>query len=544
MPKRRPYPTSPKQHAINRKAESILSCILAKDWLVHPIRERDDYGRDLFIESIVDFEPSGKMFHVQLKGIEDPKFNGLGHIIYPIETRVLRYYWERVSEPAFLFLIDITAEQGWYCFIQGELAAANAKEKLAKQQTMGLTIRLDNKVRDTVKLRAALDHAIAFMREKNPGSLQAAFRAAAAKHVEIDPHFKISGAHVKEGQTRYDLIQIKPFSLSLTVAEAKVPAVAPKIASLFEYGKPIELTTDEVDFAGLPLFDKAKADGMRGHVLFVPENAVATEIMFSSENLQRPFSLTLTGKFMRGTKGCIVSAKIAGAPLGAEVQVNREDLEKKQVGAIRFTWELAEWIGKPLVNLPHLEPVTAFLRAITAGEIVKTVLTQLGNRLVGGRTGGRPSEILRGEESLCRMLILAREAALAAGFKTVVPDAEKIAAFEWGNVEIAHDLIKTGQYQGKAPGFRLQFDARNQNEPAGLLFKDSNQISGSFCFQIDRYAVEVLGDSWLLGDVLYEVGPTTCHLIKPANDNPYAEIRGTPETVLRITRRTKEVNSA
>jgi hypothetical protein len=531
------YPKVTTGQNIDRQAKAVVDMLLAKDWLVHQIVEHD-FGRDYLIESVVDGHPSGKMFHAQLKGSGSVEFDGNGRTGWSLETPHLRYYGDLVREPVFLFVIDVAAGQGWFCFVQEQLATTEAKVKLATQKSMRLELRLDQPLADRERLRGALDHALWFMREKNPGSLQAALRAAAAKQEAIDPNFAVIGAEVTDGNTCLRLAPKGPFSFSLRVPRKNVPAVVPRIEEMFQFGRSVELTTDEIEFEGLPTFTKAKDDGLRGHLIFTPGNALPCEVTISSDGRKHGFSLTFVGELTRGSEGGLVVAGVKDTPLGIELRLSLESLKAKKVAGIEFTWRLAAWVGKPLSTLSHIEPIVAFWNALAMGAPIRVSMTQSGNRLVRGKFRRKQMPApYRALHELCRMLQKAREVAIARRFETRMQDGENLLKFDWDDIDVAHALVTTGVYKRPAPKLVLQMNPAADNTKFLDAFQGAEQIAGWSRVEMHPYTVTVFGEAWDLGDAVLEVGPATMHKVL-IDGKPLAEIRGKEGTQLHIERGT------
>jgi len=529
------YPVSSVGQMIDRQAKAVMDRFLTKDCLVHRIVE-NDFGRDYLVELLLGSQPSGTMFHVQLKGSRVVTFDKTGHTHWPIQTRHLRYYWDRVAEPVFLVVADVTAEQGWFCFVQGQLASPEAKAKLGAQKSLTLDLRLDHSLADAAKLRAAVDEARRFMREKNPGSLQAALRAAAAEHSTIDPHFTVTGAEINGANTCFKLTPKAPFSFKIHVPSPTAPAVVPRLQDLFRYGRPIELTTDEVEFEGLPLFSHSKTKGLSGHLAFTTGNALPCEITLSTDQKAHPFSLTLVGKMSRGTDGGLIVGQLKDAPLGIELLLNREQLLEQKAVAIEFTWDLFAWIGQPLSTLAQLEPLAGFWETLQAGSGILATITQSGNRLFRGRFGRKSlPKRYRSLHALCLMLRQAREIAILRHFATKLPDAKQLLDFDWTDIELAHSLVIAGRSERAAPNFRMRVEPLPGNKKFKAQFKDKKQIEGFIRVVMNPYSINAFGERWELGDAILEAGPVIVRQSDAAGKG-LAEILGRPRTRLSVTR--------
>lgn len=538
------YPTVSDAHTTDRQAKAIVERLLAKDWLVKRMPEYD-YGHDYLIEAVIGSQPSGNEFHAQLKGTKTVTFDPIGRAHWALETRHLRYYWDRVDVPVFLMLVDVTAEQGWFCFVQGELATQTAQERLTCQKTITLDLRIDNSLANTTKLRAALDSARLFMREKNPGSVKAALRAAAPKFVRNDPHFEITGAEVDGAHTCLKIAPKGPFSFSIRVPPTKASIVAPRIKELFCYGRPLEVNTDEVEFENLPLFANAKADGLRGHLAFRPDDSLECEITISANRKGILLSLVFPSRLTRGTEGGLLIGQLKDAPLGIELKLSRRDLAKNKAATIEFKWDFARWVDKSLVTLPQLEPLVSFWETLLRATPINLVVTQSGNRLFGGRFGGTQlPEHYQEFYALCLMLRKAREVAIALHLQTKIPAVDQLYAFDWTDIDIAHALIRGRGYKRTDPNLSMSFNPYPDNDRFSILFRDRSEVGGSVRLEIDSYSIQVFGESWNLGGALQEMGPITCHLQKQDDGTALVQVRGGENTVLRIVKMKDEARIA
>ena len=134
------HPTIGPSYEVQKDAERLFEDWLPKRWL--PRKEIPDVHVDFCVEVVNEGEPSGSLFRVQVKGrsIYKRKAKMLGE---PFKTKHLRYYL-KCEEPVFLFLIDPTAKQGHWIFIQRYLKE-NVQSDILRVQTK-FRIRFDTQI--------------------------------------------------------------------------------------------------------------------------------------------------------------------------------------------------------------------------------------------------------------------------------------------------------------------------------------------------------------------------------------------------------------
>jgi hypothetical protein len=103
-------------HVIDTKAVKAVICAIPDHWVVRELTERD-YGIDLVVEIFEaagmdkkgheKFEASGGLFHIQVKGTENPvKVTKNGYVSQSLTKTFLKYV-ESFSVPSFLFRVDL-----------------------------------------------------------------------------------------------------------------------------------------------------------------------------------------------------------------------------------------------------------------------------------------------------------------------------------------------------------------------------------------------------------------------------------------------------
>lgn len=492
-----------------------------------------DYGLDGLIEAIVDGHPSGRMVFFQQKGTRGLEFNDNGRASWPMETIHLRAYRDITPLPVFLLLVDVEAGAGWYCDLWPEIERLG--DNVDENKSATVWVRLDSMIRDLDGLLAAMDRAIADFRERNPGSLQAAFRAEARAHESIDPNFKVVKAEVSANGTCFTIAPAREFSFNISVPGGSTEA-AEKIRDLVNFGRPLKLTTNEANFQGLPFFEWAKSKGFVGALSFRPEKMYDCQVAFSAGPPDQ-LTFTVPGKVSAGASGIAIEAALPKAPLSLSLRIDRRDIEQgaKRVGTLNLSWDLDAWKGAELKRLPWIRQITALWRKLFAMQRVDIEFLIDGNCITNGSFGDhRPGPVFETYHALCEMLLKAHELASDCDLAFKVPSIEELEDFEWANVDAAHALHFNRTYESPAPNAKWQFTLTDKSRLEALRAKGL-PASGWGKFVHESYGLRMFGDVFWVRDVVCEVGPITWREVSGQGDS-CMEMIGDETTRITLSR--------
>lgn len=182
------HPTIGLSYEVQKAAELLFKSWLPKRWL--PREENPDVHIDFCVEVVNDGEPSGSLFRVQVKGrsIHKRKAKKLAE---PLETKHLRYYLQ-CKEPVFIFLIDPTAKQGHWIFIQRYLKEKIRSDILRVQKELAIPFDAQCSLENQPLFEKELRDAWSYMRNLHPGSPVAAILAEKRRLEQLDPNASVS----------------------------------------------------------------------------------------------------------------------------------------------------------------------------------------------------------------------------------------------------------------------------------------------------------------------------------------------------------------
>ena len=98
----------PTQHIIDAEAQKILQNLLPSEWAVRDLKP--DYGIDYMVEIFENFQSTGKVFYIQLKGSDQEIKENTFHKQMDIGT--LEYYSTHIL-PVLLVFVSINTKQVW-----------------------------------------------------------------------------------------------------------------------------------------------------------------------------------------------------------------------------------------------------------------------------------------------------------------------------------------------------------------------------------------------------------------------------------------------
>lgn len=132
----------PKQHKIDSRAQKIFLSNCPDNWSTSELS--NDYGIDYFVQVFEDDdagESTKISFIIQLKGTEN--YNQTDNYVkFPMKVDTLKYYFNKVSVPVFLVVVDVISEDSCWLFLQRyineELETNNPSWKSKKTVTLYL----------------------------------------------------------------------------------------------------------------------------------------------------------------------------------------------------------------------------------------------------------------------------------------------------------------------------------------------------------------------------------------------------------------------
>ena len=188
----------PRTHEIDKEAMVVLESFLPSSWVVNP--QHPDYGKDYLVEVVEDQELTGFNFFAQLKGEESVQLiEGGSFVSFPLQKKHAIYYTDKLKQPIFLVLVDVSRKVGYWLFLQKHLLDDWPHQKWRFQKTVSVQLPTSNTLADTDALRAAVKEAHDYMAARHPAAIASAIRAERQRVEQLDPRMEVHIAATEQG---------------------------------------------------------------------------------------------------------------------------------------------------------------------------------------------------------------------------------------------------------------------------------------------------------------------------------------------------------
>lgn len=388
--------TVSKSHQIDESAQRIFRSRLPESWVIK--KQDPDYHIDYIVEMVDDEELTGLDFHVQLKGSKSIK-RKKSSISFPMKTKHLRYYRNKVRRPVFLILVDVKEAKCYWLFVQkyindfiGDINKVDALKKT-------VNIPLENVLFDVDVFGEKVVEADKYMRELWPSSIHSAVQEEIKRMNMLDPRIDVD-VEFKGEMIRYAM-EAKPDSgfsanLSINVGEDELH----KIRDMVDYGGAFNFSSGQVSIAGSELLSKLLESNEYSNVGIEfgkhseKEFELELELAFNSK------SNTLSGiegLLYKGEKGFRFDGELRDSPFSINL-IGTYTGDRKFNIRFNSNFDPKKWFGRKVDNLPHFDKLYRFFGGFDAKSKLKFCVTLLkeGNILTGGcADDGVPVKIIQ-----------------------------------------------------------------------------------------------------------------------------------------------------
>jgi len=347
-------------HKINDKGRKYFEQSFdLEHWIVRSEgSEQKDYFIDYTLELVENDNPTGEAIRVQLKSRKSLKVKN-GIVSQRVKTHHFRYWAEQCDRPVFLVVVDTSRENGYAVFIQ-EWADRNLQNLNTdwKDKTT-IEIKFDNQyiISNAGPVKQYAYGAIRYMREKFPGSIEAAVRHQREKIEALDPRFSADIQYI--GQRKVIGLNAKEeVNLKLTV-KGKIDAM--KLSDTLAFGKESHLDANNVFFEGSDLI-KEMMQGKDGVISFEPSKPIAAEFRFFDSN-SKEFLFVIPGQATGGLHGCTITTTQPEHPFKVDTIVSREGSMIPNV-----TVGLRGWKGKLISEIGYFEDLVRIISLVDKGH--------------------------------------------------------------------------------------------------------------------------------------------------------------------------------
>ncbi len=512
------------------RAKLCLPFFMIRRWAPDPFL-------DYQVEVVEKREPTARFTFVQLKGQEKVSRSG-NEVTYALPTKHLRYYQEKVREPVWLVLVDVTSGIGYFLFLQEWIDRNTTNETLAQQQSLTVKIPESNRLDVTPLFRDRLTYAIRYMQAKHPGTVDDAIAAEVKRLSAIDPRFSAS-VHVM-GPMRRLLFQAKePVRVDIKLALPNEPAASAKLEKLVGLGQRATFAPGEISIDGTPLL----AAMAQAPVALEPAQSAPSELIVTDKTHGLLF--VATGRSAVGTQGMTFEGGLPESPLTLRMTVTRDCEKGTDMGEVRLAWDFAAWVGRPAASLGYAEVLRNFAIAVVEQQPIDAELRINGERTtMGSFKPGPPSLHDLGVRDMLGLLNEARAIALAIRKELRVPEMKAINDGDRDDIETCFDLLKSGVHvtMAKEISIRATYRARLEEELPALLRGDS--VARPLEVTFPGHQFRIFGETFDLGRITFRFASATIEIGEEnltqfqtgITDEIAAVFRSSPDTTLEIRR--------
>lgn len=372
--------TISKPHIIDQKAQNVFFDSVPPSWLIR--EQKPDFHIDYFVEIEKGAEPSGLIFGVQLKGTESPR-SSKDYIKQFIKTKHLAYYIDKVRQPVFIVVINVTSRQGYWLFIQEWIRKELSGKEWRSINKVSVRIPLDNLLSDIERLHRAVIRADKYMRDLWPGSIGATIQSKKAELESLDPRFTVDISY-GQGRTTFTLLPNQKVEGSIQFSHSDKGEVHKKISDLIERGLPAKFQPNQIQITGTKLFERLLEDFAVKEVEFKTCRKVQCKFSIALLNEQKEEKLILygvDGQITGGTREIQIETFVPKTPLTINGTLLWDDFYRQRPGQISLSFDPEQWANQNLAQLAYFDAVSKVVKALSSGETLKIICEFNGNRL-------------------------------------------------------------------------------------------------------------------------------------------------------------------
>lgn len=444
--------TRPESHEIDETAKRVLGISLPPSWVIR--EQNPDYRIDYTVEIFEKEESSGLFWHVQLKGVKNPKvLKSTKKISFSMEVEHLKYYMDKVPLPVFLVVVDTQNEVGWWIFLQRYIQD-ELKENWRQQSTTTIHVPSENVLGNSANIHEAVSDAMHYMRELNPSSIEAALNAEIRRLEELDPRFEID-INATNHKTHY-LIKPKQGDIRLNLNFRGKDSIE-KAKEFIEAGGNIDFEKGEVEAE----FEGIVHEWLNGFELVSLQSTKKApsliRFLVSNESTNRTERLDISGEITGGTKRAECVCELPERLIKVSVPI---DFDKFSF-PINIEINDHLWVGRNVTTLPYLDLLFPFFDFIMNEELnntsstIRMIIFAKGNQVLESNCDEILTKIMQYHASRITAMYKVRYVAKKYGLIITVPT--RITAEQFYDIDVVYNFIKHGKYSNQASNETITF---------------------------------------------------------------------------------------
>ena len=396
----------PQAHKIDDAAKRVFHEVFDDvSWI---IKSDPDYGFDYRVQMLRRASVSWQVCLIQLKGhnrFARARVGGLPVVKQAITRDRLVDYADTYREPVFIVVVDVAESSARYLFVQEYLDKQPKAVRWRQQASSTLYVPEANDLRDQSRFQNDLAHALRYMQDKYPGSIEAALRSAKEEYIKIDPRFDVRW-ELKEGKVAPHFTPKEEVTFNIAI-RAKGDDAAARIGRLIESGLETTFTKDEVSLTGSPLLERAMAGGSVKIRLGSTHDILLSLVRQSADGLTQCSLEGLRGLMSVGREAYSFNAALPGEILCVAVKAVSKN---GGYAPMQLTLKVDAWFRSPVHALPYFDALhSLFVEHGASTLAMKVLLLESGasqSHVLGAESSEQLSRLsaLLGEIRMLRLI--------------------------------------------------------------------------------------------------------------------------------------------
>lgn len=493
---------------IDKRAQDTFSIMLPPSWLVR--KQDPDIHIDYFVETTHGSDPSGLVFGVQLKGTTRPTLSK-NFIKYPLKTKHLKYYLDRVKQPVFLIIIDVNKKGGYWIFIQEWAKNQLINESWRKQKIITVKIPITNSISEHAIFHAHIQEADIYMKELWPSSILSAVEKERNSLEELDPRIKVD-ISLHNGRPHYSLSANEKFQFDFQVKNFSENKK--RFTELINLGKGMSLGMEEIiGISGSPLLENIFKKAQGGKLEIQPGIVVSPNItLTTSDSSQNQHTLFgITGKMSGGKKGIHFEGSLSKSPLKFGFFIHEEAFKFKIKA--NFGFDFKPWENQPILQLAYFEKIQEFFALLQETRFFVINCEIDGNEIFSGK--GKLSEHICNEmaQTLEYLAVIGKIRLIGrfVGINPKFPMGGEISREDENTILLMNELVQRKEYREE--GFLkkgvicLEGNAQSLDKIQQKISRTNNEqpILSEFVFEEKERSFHLLGETFEFGPLRHTI---------------------------------------
>ena len=180
-------------------------------------------------------------------------------VSFPLKKKHAIYYADKLKQPIFLVLVDVSRRLGYWLFLQKHLLEDWPNQKWHFQKTVSVQLPTSKTLNDINALWSAVKEAHDCMAARHPAAIPSAIKAERERLEKLDPRMGIRIDATETGQWIIVLPK-EPADFTITF-KGEPDQVNSKVDDLIGRGLSVSFNPEDIEVSGSPLLAEALKHG-------------------------------------------------------------------------------------------------------------------------------------------------------------------------------------------------------------------------------------------------------------------------------------------